>query len=191
MQPHRTDNSWWARRCPGSEVGRTLHGEMALASVEGCPKWQQRKEEQHQGQSLAVGKDLCHGMMFGPTGLTWIWPCLCKVCVSPCSPGMMYPCYSQPCWCQWILQFVYTSPSIPATLTFPLLPADSVLLQCPGDNRTATCWITIPKIPGSAFFPKHIFTLQPTVQSQHEEANPFTQEKQRRSWPAHRCFPAI
>lgn len=48
-------------------TGRILQGEMALVSVEGCPKRQQREEEQ-QGQSLAVGKDLCHGMMFSPIG---------------------------------------------------------------------------------------------------------------------------
>lgn len=82
LQPH---SSWGTRRCPGSALRRTLQGEIALVSVEGCPKRQQREEKQHQGQSLAVGKDLCHGMMFSPTGFAWMWP-VCVRCVSPPPP---------------------------------------------------------------------------------------------------------
>lgn len=43
---------------------------------------------ERRGQSLAVGKDLCRGAVFSPTGLAWIWPVCVRRCVChPACPG--------------------------------------------------------------------------------------------------------
>lgn len=173
MQTHSTDSSWWSRRCPGSEVGRTLRGEMALASVEGCPKRQQSKEEEHQGQSLAGGRI---SAMEWCSGLAWMWP----VCVRCCSPWLMCPCSSQPWWGQWILQFVCTSPFIPVVNTdIPVASSwfSASLMLCTVTTGLQPVESPSPKPLKVLFFLKHIFTLQAAVQSQREEAIPFTRER--------------
>lgn len=174
------------------EMPRVWRGEDPAWS-NGPSKWEgvtkltaKQRGAEHCGQSLAVGNDLCHGVVFSPTGLAWIWPVCIKRWVShPACPGW-YALVTRSCG-----GVSERSDSSIQAHSFHWLSRWFQLIQCfyyalRSDNRTATHWITIPDRPGceSAFFPKHIFALQAAVRSRHEEANPFTWEEQGRNWPA-------